>query len=364
MNSSAPINSSFSHVQQHIWAAAYIDGKTECIEIRTADFPDEVITVLWHYDGPLGSSIADFLYADDDKMAADAEYIEMICEEFNRAPHSMADYSELLYKIWQIMDRWLKQSAIFAILGVSIGRACNASEEKSRFHYYDITEAFDYLRELRGVLFNITDTCLQGNGDLMSKYMSLQHTRSKSMYPSLEHGRLRLETVERDRIAVYPFELPGYTYSHSEVKRSAEPGEEIAALVLNAEYQEDVPYFLLAACLQADVRFRVCKYCGRYFSLTNNYATEYCDRLIEGSTKTCKEIGSLRLYEQRKFDDPIIKEYKRSYKAHNARIRYGLMTREEFSAWSAEARRKRDECIAGRIPFEDFVAWLDSDRLD
>ena len=39
-----------------------------------------------------------------------------------------------------------------------------------------------------------------------------------------------------------------------------------------------------------------------------------------------------------------------------------LMTREEFDKWSAEAREKRDACIAGKLPLEDFVAWLDSDK--
>lgn len=61
-------------------------------------------------------------------------------------------------------------------------------------------------------------------------------------------------------------------------------------------------------------------------------------------------------------ENPAIREYKRSYKAHNARIRYGLMTREEFSRWSKEARQKRDACVDGKLPLEEFVAWLDSDK--
>ena len=93
-----------------------------------------------------------------------------------------------------------------------------------------------------------------------------------------------------------------------------------------------------------------------------NTRLEFCDRLIDDSAKTCKEMGSLRLYEKRKLEEPAIKEYKRSYKAHNARIRYGLMTKAEFTAWSKEARAKRADCIAGKLPLEEFVAWLDSDR--
>ena len=84
--------------------------------------------------------------------------------------------------------------------------------------------------------------------------------------------------------------------------------------------------------------------------------------MISGSEKTCKEMGSVRLYEKKIFSEPAIKEYKRSYKAHNARIRYGLMTREEFDKWAAEAREKRDACVAGKLPLEGFVAWLDSDK--
>ena len=61
-------------------------------------------------------------------------------------------------------------------------------------------------------------------------------------------------------------------------------------------------------------------------------------------------------------ENPAIREYKRSYKTHNARIRYGLMTREEFTAWSVEAREKRDKCVAGDLPMEEFVAWLNSDK--
>lgn len=44
------------------------------------------------------------------------------------------------------------------------------------------------------------------------------------------------------------------------------------------------------------------------------------------------------------------------------RVRYGTMTKAEFTAWSKEARAKRADCIAGKLPLEEFVAWLDSDR--
>ena len=138
--------------------------------------------------------------------------------------------------------------------------------------------------------------------------------------------------------------------------------QEFSAETLNTEEPNDFVQFILAEYIRRNLRFRICKFCGRYFGIMGNTRAEFCDRLIDGSTKTCKEMGSLRLYEKRKMEDPAIREYKRSYKAHNARIRYGIMTREEFNAWSQEARRRRDDCVAGKLPLEEFVAWLDSDR--
>ena len=40
------------------------------------------------------------------------------------------------------------------------------------------------------------------------------------------------------------------------------------------------------------------------------------------------------------------------------------MTKEEFSQWSKEAREKRDLCVAGKLSLEEFVAWLDQDKIN
>ena len=60
--------------------------------------------------------------------------------------------------------------------------------------------------------------------------------------------------------------------------------------------------------------------------------------------------------------NPATKEFTRSYKAHNARVRYGTMTKAEFTAWSKEARKKRELWTGGKLSLEDVVAWLDSDK--
>ena len=66
--------------------------------------------------------------------------------------------------------------------------------------------------------------------------------------------------------------------------------------------------------------------------------------------------------QQMQMKNPATREFTRSYKAHNARVRYGTMTKAEFTAWSKDARAKRADCVAGKLSLEDFVAWLDSDK--
>jgi hypothetical protein len=53
------------------------------------------------------------------------------------------------------------------------------------------------------------------------------------------------------------------------------------------------------------------------------------------------------------------KAYSKVYKRFNSRTRAIKMTQGEFLDWSEQARKVRDECLAGTLPFEEFVAWLE-----
>ena len=120
----------------------------------------------------------------------------------------------------------------------------------------------------------------------------------------------------------------------------------------------DLHKFIMAKYLQAGVKFRQCKNCNNFFAVTGNSKAEYCNRLIAGSEKTCRQAGSMRIYQNKKLEDPINKPYTKAYKTRNARIRYGTMTREEFEKWSVEARERRDRCLAGLLDFSEFEEWL------
>lgn len=136
-------------------------------------------------------------------------------------------------------------------------------------------------------------------------------------------------------------------------------------MLANASYPEtvfDLYRFFRNEYILHYLKVKPCKNCGRFFITKDYLGIEYCNRLSPGSTLTCRVIGPTRIYQNKQKMNPITKEYTRAYRTHNARIRYGLMTKEEFKRWSVEARQKRDLCIAGKLSLEDFVAWLDSDK--
>ena len=175
-------------------------------------------------------------------------------------------------------------------------------------------------------------------------------------FDDMRYGELATEEVMLDS--------PAYNSAyHYSVEILRERGIKTALReVLYPNTVRDLYNYLKAYCLRLPLAIHKCKNCGRYFVVTGNITQDYCTRLMEGSEKTCRQMGAVVQYQSRQMKNPATKEFTRSYKAHNARVRYGTMTKAEFTAWSKTAREKRDACVAGKLSLEDFVAWLDSDK--
>ena len=120
----------------------------------------------------------------------------------------------------------------------------------------------------------------------------------------------------------------------------------------------DLIDFHVRECVKREVKMRVCKNCLRYFAVTGKASTEYCDRVCDSKGRTCREIGAINTWTQRKQGDEVFKEYRREYKKRFARINAGKLTKSVFYAWSEEARKKKEDCDNGTITPEDFSRWL------
>ena len=120
----------------------------------------------------------------------------------------------------------------------------------------------------------------------------------------------------------------------------------------------DLIDFYVRECVKREVRMRVCKNCLRYFAVTGKASTEYCGRICDSKGRTCREMGAINTWTQRKQGDEVFKEYRREYKKRFARINAGKLTKSAFYAWSEEARKKKEDCDNGTITPEEFSHWL------
>lgn len=337
---------------KRIWTTTFLDRKTECFEIMT--YPNEStygMATLYHKEYAIGTALADFLHTDLSAWERQKEELRASVAAINRGDNPERHFRYL----FSCTQFWLSQSALFTPLAASIERLHLHYEKGEALSLDQCSAQMEYYRKAQETLKTVMNTVLETEEStgLAKKYLDLQ---TEQHFPILTYEKVRYQCVDKGANGFFP-----YDDFLNEVQKSEL--EEVITEVLDTEDAESLVHFVLARYLQENVHFRVCKYCEKYFGITGNSKAEYCERLIAGSRKTCKEMGSLRLYEKRKFESPAVREYKRSYKAHNARIRYGLMTREEFNTWAVEARQKRDACVDGKLSLQDFIAWLDSDKM-
>ena len=347
---------------ENTWASAYTDGTLECFEVRTIDeLQNAPHAQIWHGEYPMGTALADFLYSDLSTWDWHLQQIQELLDDVD--PEK--DDSAIIYRLKSYVRFWLRESPLFAPVAARIEQLQLDWEADKPLSTAELAAQVAYYRELQPRLMALTQALFETDDptNLEAKYMDLWKADKKT-YPDLSYGRVKLEEVWRCGWNFPTYDDATDVLNQIEDKKDGKKAQEFFTTeVVSSEEPADLVNFMLVRYMQNNLQMKPCKYCGRYFATKRAYKTDYCDRLIDGSTKTCREAGSIRLYEKRMQEDPAVKEYKRSYKAHNARIRYGLMTREEFNEWSLEARKRRQMCLDGELSLEDFVAWLDSDKM-
>jgi hypothetical protein len=102
---------------------------------------------------------------------------------------------------------------------------------------------------------------------------------------------------------------------------------------------------------------------GHFFIPKRRADAEYCEREFKESGKKCSEVGAMHQYEKRVAENPILDAHKKAYRRFNSRTRTKKMTQAEFLQWSEQASQKRDECLAGDLPLDEYIAWLEQGRI-
>jgi len=135
------------------------------------------------------------------------------------------------------------------------------------------------------------------------------------------------------------------------------------ALLFEIESVKDLLRFEFIKMIEHDIFIKKCKNCERFFIPKGRIDAEYCDRIWGDGPRKCSEIGAMKRYGKKISSNPILDAHKKTYRRFNSRARTGKMTNAEFLTWAEEAARKRDECLAGKLPFDEFIAWLEQGRV-
>ena len=75
----------------------------------------------------------------------------------------------------------------------------------------------------------------------------------------------------------------------------------------------DILYKELTSILSEKVYLKTCKNCGKYF-IAKTKNSDYCSNIVEGTNKTCQDIGRNYVFKKSKESDPILSLY---YKVYN-----------------------------------------------
>lgn len=344
-----------------IWMAAYIENKKEHFELRSADDSAAGFRVEWEGTKSIGSCVSDFIYQDDETIQKALKAINVWMQGMQKNGESDENSFQKFRLHFLKLARMLPDvNALYLPISAEMLRLITGDPAKTNTRA--LKKIVDDLKVWRKRLTALTDNVFAAEPDKNRAMLYMKKSgKSPRQYPSLRFGGLHMEMVRPDPIVstgkrgelIFEVDLPD----------SIHDGNFFVYDVLNTRSPEQLLHYVIDRYLQSQVTMKPCKYCGRYFTVRGNYASEYCDRPIEGSSGTCKEMGAVKIYDRKKSENPIDRAYKRSYKTHFARIRYGIMTKDEFTEWSQAARVKRDECHAGKITLEEFDAWLEQDRL-
>lgn len=111
--------------------------------------------------------------------------------------------------------------------------------------------------------------------------------------------------------------------------------------------------------LELDIRFVKCQRCGRYFVRKTEKEARYCDRIVPGTNKTCKDIATIENFKKNHQDDIPTQIYMLYYKRYKARKDSGALGDDckIFNEWHYEANAKKIECDKGIMTPEEYDNW-------
>ena len=156
-----------------------------------------------------------------------------------------------------------------------------------------------------------------------------------------------------EKYSNYPNKLNGRAEIVYTVSRQFTVNEEYIASDISS-----LLYLEFMKMLQYHIVVRKCENCGKLFAVRGNYNKKYCNRIKEGASKTCQEVGATNSFKNKMSQNLFIAEYQRAYKRIYARKRTGKITKDELENQIKKATILRDKAIAGSLEQNDYIEQI------
>lgn len=310
----------------------YIDGGREYYEYT--DIADREQTIK--KDFPFPESLMELLYMDTQELEAVTKRIDKALMSF----YQSRDYNEL-----QIVEAGLNELAprhiCFELLRLDWLERLDMVDSTAPGDFQDLLP-----HKKISHLCSSIDTMQKQIKGLIAQVLDMDGEKKPVSEKMVDY----YNTEGGDTLNTFRFQPQTMSFEVIDHKVFAE--------VLYPRDIYDLIDFHVRECVKREVKMRVCKNCLRYFAVTGKASTEYCGRICDSKGRTCREMGAINTWTQRKQGDEVFKEYRREYKKRFARINAGRLTKSAFYAWSEEARRKKEDCDGGVISPEEFSRWL------
>jgi len=249
-------------------------------------------------------------------------------------------------------------------LGEKLPGTKEALRWASDFHWFDLPSTaydkekrlFRAVKDIVAVMYeNLRENieAITNEVQLLINFRTVMGAPEKS---SLEY-LYQLEQFRMEKTGYYFFlENPFRTFYGA-----LPSGEVVQLYAINSI--DDLFRFEFIKMIEHDIFIKKCANCERFFIPRGRADTEYCNRLWGDGHRRCNEIGATLRYEKKVATNPILEAHKKAYRRFNSRVRTKKMSQAEFLAWSEESSKKRDACLAGELPFDDFIVWLEQGRI-
>ena len=222
---------------------------------------------------------------------------------------------------------------------------------QSRFHYAeqhpdkDVHEILPHKQ-----LAHIPSTVDILQKQIMRLFQDVLDIDDGKKKPTQEKLQAYLEKEKTHPLYAYKFQTISTVYERI--------SKDVFAESLHPTSIYDLIEFSLRECVKREQRMRICSYCGKYFAIPRRNTAEFCTLTVDENGHTCKEVGAMKRWAEKKNSDELFKEYRREYKKRFNWIKAGKISPGSCYAWSAVAKGKRDECAEGRLSFDEFKKWL------